>query len=318
METKKEYQQFKKDLDSPKLQTNTPLKNHTYFKIGGPADLFYPASTQAELTKVSHLAFRHQIPFHILGSGSNILVTDQGCRGLIIKNKSRQITSSKAPQASYTLLEADSGLPANQLIRYTIKNGLTGLAPFLGLPGTVGGAVYNNSHHLDQLIGEHIHQVKAITSQGQLKTYPQNELDFAYDYSIFHQNQDIILSATFKLKKGNPQELEKIGQQAVQRRANTQPLGLPSSGCIFQNITQKQAQDRDLPTQSTGYLIDQANLKGTTIGGAQISKKHANFIVNKNNATFQDVQQLINLIRQKLKEKYQLTPKLEIFILGET
>lgn len=301
------YQPLKKAL-APQLQTNIPLKNHTYFKIGGPADLFYPAKTQKQLIKAVKLATKHQVPFQVLGSGSNVLVTDKGFRGLIIKNKTTKITSSKAPNSPYTLIQAQSGLPTNKLIQYTIKNGLKSLASFLGLPGTIGGAIYNNSHHLDKLIGDYVQKVKVITPSQAIKTYTQKQMDFAYDYSILHQTKDIVLSATFKLKKGNPDNLAKIGKKAVQRRVDTQPINQPSSGCIFQNITQKQAQKINSPTQSTGYLIDQAGLKGKTIGGAQISTKHANFIVNQNNATYQDVEKLIKLIKQKIKQKYNLTP----------
>lgn len=311
------YQLLKNSL-APQLQTNVPLKNHTYFKIGGPADLFYPAKTQKQLIQAVKLATQNQVPFQVLGSGSNILVTDKGFRGLIIKNKTTKITSSKPPQSPYTLIRAQSGLPTNKLIQYTMKGGLKGLASFLGLPGTIGGAIYNNSHHLDKLIGDYVQKVKVITPSQTIKTYTQKQMNFAYDYSILHQTKDIVLSATFKLKKGNSKNLAQQGKKAVQRRASTQPLGKPSSGCIFQNITAQQAKKLNLPTQSTGYLIDQAGLKGKSIGGAKISTKHANFIVNQNNATYQDVQKLIQLIKQKIKQKYHLTPKLEIFILGQT
>lgn len=322
-----QYDAFIKEVGKSNLLLHEPLSRHTYFRVGGPADLFYTAKTTDDLVRIVKLANKHSVPYFVLGGGSNIIVTDKGIRGLVIKNKTNSIQlkgfAGKFENGKYdvdkALVAVDSGVPANMLIRYTIDESLEGLEDFLGLPGSVGGAIYNNSHHLGKLIGDHVSEVSALTQDGELKTMTQKELKFDYDYSIFQKTRDTILSAKFLLKKGDKSELWPKAEAAVRRRSDTQPLGFPSSGCIFKNIPMAEALRLGTPnhTTSAGYLIDKSGLKGIAVGDAQVSDKHANFIVNKGSATHKDIIKLIKKVKAKVKETFGVNLQLEVFIVGE-
>lgn len=320
-------------LGRERLKFDEPLSNHTYFKLGGPADLLYIAKTKDELSGAVQSAILYKIPYIVIGGGSNILVTDAGFRGLIIKNKTSQILlkgfagqmskgDERPAQRQVDLKEAlvcaDSGVPANLLIRYSLDQGMSGLQDMLGLPGSVGGAVYNNSHHLGHLFGDNIVEVEALDSEGKIKKYTQKDLKFDYDYSIFHKTKETILSATFQLKRGNKDTLWVIANEAVKRRATTQPLGVPSSGCIFKNIPLADAMRIGTPDtiQSVGYLLDKAGLKGLRIGGAYVSDVHANFIVNDGTSTTKDVLDLIKEIKSRIKAKFGVDLNEEVIIIG--
>lgn len=313
-------------LGKDRLKLNEPLSKHTYFKIGGPADLFYESKTIGELTLAVQSAILYRIPYLVIGGGSNILVTDAGFRGLIIKNKTSLIqlkgfaggVAKGKLDLKEALVNSDSGVPANLLIRYTLDQGLAGLEDMLGLPGSVGGAVYNNSHHLGKLFGDHIIEVSVIDLEGKIKKYTQSELKFDYDYSIFHETKETILSATFQLKRGDKDQLWELANAAVKRRGTTQPLGVPSSGCMFKNIGLADAMRLGTPdtTQSVGYLLDKAGLKGLRVGGASVSDVHANFIVNDGTATSRDVLELVTLIKSKIKEKFGVDLTEEVVIIN--
>ena len=320
------YTFITQSLGAARLKVDEPLAKHTYFKLGGPADLLYEAKTVNELVSAVQSAILYKIPYFILGGGSNILVNDLGFRGLVIKNKTSLIqlkgfaggVEKGKLDLKEALVQADSGVPSNLLIRYTLDQGLAGLEHMLGLPGSVGGAVYNNSHHLDKLLGDHIVEVEVLNLEGKIKKYTQKECQFDYDYSIFHKTKEIILSATFQLKRGDKESLLEIANAAVQRRSTTQPLGAASSGCIFKNIPLADAMRLGTPdiTQSVGYLLDKAGLKGLRFGGAYVSDVHANFIVNDGTATSADVFNLIKEIKSKIKEKYGVDLVEEVAIIN--
>jgi len=307
------------------IQKNIELSKHTYFRLGGPADYFVEATTREELIESVNYAHTNNLPYIVLGGGSNILVSDAGFRGLVIKNKTSSVkikgfaggVDKGRIDLKEAIVQADSGVTANYLIRYTLDQGLAGLEDMLGLPGTVGGAVYNNSHHLDKLWGDHIVEVETISPTGEIKKYTQKECQFDYDVSIFHKNKETILSASFQLKSGDKEDLWKIANAAVKRRAKTQPLGAPSSGCIFKNIPVADAMRLGTPngTRSVGYLIDKAGLKGTRIGGAYVSEIHANFIINDGTATTQDVFDLIAQIKTQVKAKFGVDITEEVFVI---
>lgn len=321
------YELLQKSLGASRVKLDEPLKKHTYFKLGGPSDLFFEALTRDDLIHAVQSAIQFKVPYFVLGGGSNILVRDKGFRGFIIKNKTQGIRlkgfTGSAQKGSVDLKEvivqADSGVPANQLIRYTLDQGLAGLEDMLGLPGSVGGAVYNNSHHLEHLIGDHIIEVEALGENGEVVKYNKKELNFDYDYSRFHNTQETILTASFLLKRGDKDSLWETANQAVKRRATTQPLGKASSGCIFKNIGVADVMRIGTPgsTASAGYLIDKAGLKGARVGGAIVSDVHANFIVNDGTATTQDVLDLVDLVKTKVKEKYGVDLVMEVFVIGE-
>ena len=308
------------------ITKNEPLAAHTYFKLGGPADQFATASSTDELIELVRYAHKEEIPCIVIGGGSNVLISDSGFRGLVIKNRSSKIQlkgfTGQATRGKVNLKEVivqdDSGVQANQLISHTLDEGLAGLEDFLGLPGSVGGAIYNNSHHLGKLIGDLVVEVTALNSAGEVITLHPQDLKFAYDYSVFHETHDTILTASFQLKQSDKTALWEIGNAAVKRRATTQPLGKPSSGCIFKNISIADAMRLGTPnhTCSAGYLIDKAGLKGSRVGGAIVSDVHANFIINDGSATSADILNLIGVIQDQVKEKYGVDLIEEIIVIG--
>lgn len=306
------------------IQTKVPLAKHTYFKLGGIADQFVEAKTKDDLIEAVRYAIESKLPYFVLGGGSNVLVSDTGFRGLVIKNRTSSVklkgfaggVEKGRLDLKEAIVEADSGVTANYLIRYTLDEGLAGLEDMLGLPGTVGGAVYNNSHHLDKLFGDHIIEVEILDHAGKIKKYTNAECQFAYDYSIFHKTKEVILSASFQLSRGDKTALWSIATEAVKRRSSTQPLGLPSSGCMFKNISLADRMRLGVPTASAGYLIDKAGLKGLRVGGAVVSDVHANFIINDGTATSSDVLALVDTVKQKIKDKFGVSLVEEVIPIG--
>lgn len=288
-------------LEKGRFKTNEPMSLHTTFRIGGPSDFYFEANSNKELTEAVKTAQKIGLPYFILGGGSNILVSDKGFHGLVIKNKSREIKilgyrgkmKNEKLKIKNVLVEAESGVPFNQLVRFTIGEGLEGLEGFLGLPGTVGGAIACNAHWQDKKIQDFVFAKK---------TYDK-----------------VLLSAVFGFKKGSKKILWERAQQAVQYRQKTQPISLPSAGCIFKNIKKDQALRIGTTnfTASTGFLIEAAGLKGAKIGNVQISPLHANFIVNLGGGKASDVVKLINLVKERIKEKFGVDLEEEIVLVGE-
>lgn len=289
-----------------------PLSKHTYFKIGGPAEVFLAVTDATVLTDVVRFAGKNQIPITLLGGASNVLVLDKGISGLVIHNKTSAIDILD------THVTVDSGVLTNVLVRKAIDAGLGGLEYFMGLPGTVGGAVVNNSHYKHQLFGEYVTQVTVVTPSGEKKTYTHDELQFSYDHSILQTTKDVIISIELDLKHVDKQSLESIALEATRYRAETQPLGLPSSGCMFKNAAippEKRDQFGGKESIGAGWLIDHAGLKGMRIGDAQVSEKHANFIVNLGKATAEQVFELSTLVQRRVFEKFGVQLDREVFLL---
>ena len=314
-------------LGKERVKFNESLARHTYFKIGGPADIFFTATSADELKLAVQAAGKVDIPYTILGGGSNVLVRDKGIRGLVIKNRADKISlvgftgrvkESKAGVKA-AVVKAESGALVNQLVRFSLEESLGGLEEFLGIPGTVEGAIYNNSHHLGKLIGDMVYQVMVIGVNGEEKTYLQVEMNFDYDYSRVQKSDEVIIWASFQLKPGEKIELWAAAEQALKRRRETQPLEMSSSGCMFKNIGRAKALQFHTPNEATaaGFLIDKAGLKGKKIGKAEISSKHANFIVNLGGAFAQDVIDLSNYVINEVRKKFGVTLEREVFIIGE-
>ena len=287
------------------------LAQHTYFKIGGPAEVFLIVKTSNDLADLAEFAGKNQIKFTVLGGASNVLINDQGLRGLVVKNNTSQVLIKPGDKPETFILEADSGAITNLVVRKALDNSLDGLQLFLGVPGTIGGAVFNNSHFLKVLIGENILEVECVTRQGEHKTYSKSDMKFAYDYSILHETHDTIIKVRFLLKKGDKTTLEERAKYATTYRATTQPLGIPSSGCMFQNAIMP-----DGSRESAGKLVDMAGLKGLRVGDAVVSDKHANFILNVGKATSEEVDQLVAKVTAAVKDKFGAELKREVFSLS--
>ncbi|MBU4369570.1 UDP-N-acetylmuramate dehydrogenase [Patescibacteria group bacterium] len=281
-----------------KIEKNINLAPLTTFKIGGPAKYFCQVKTEEELIQVIKWAKKKKIPYFVIGGGSNLLISDKGFKGLVIKLSMEQC------QLVGNKLLLGSALRLSQTVMFLVKNNLTGLEWAAGIPGTVGGAVRGNAGAFGQEISNCLLKV-TVLREGEVIELKNKEIRFAYRQSIFKKNKDIILNVVLSLKKGKNQENEKIIQDILQRRRKSHP-SQPSAGCVFKNPK----------LSSAGLLIDKCGLKGRQIGGAKISEKHANFIINTGQAKARDVKNLIELIKKQVKDKFNIELKEEIEYLG--
>lgn len=309
-----------------KIKNNVPLAPFTTFKIGGPAKYFLSAKSQDELVKAINWAKHKNFSYFILGGGSNILVSDMGFNGLVIKLDFGNIRNLPSRLHKTVNLLVGAGASFPRLVDYSIENDLTGLEWAIGIPGTVGGAIRGNAGAHGHSISEHISVVKVLRNKS-VRELKNKEIKFSYRCSIFHQNKDIILQAILVLKKGIDSDIKKILRKNLRQRAVTQPYG-HSPGCIFKNVDfsnipekvlKKNAEINRFKSQQqvpTGWLIDNCGLKGKKIGDAEISKKHANFIVNTGSAHAKDVIELIKFIKLVVKNKFGVNLSEEIQYIG--
>ncbi|MFH1284480.1 MAG: UDP-N-acetylmuramate dehydrogenase [Candidatus Peregrinibacteria bacterium] len=289
----------------PDILQNEDLSRHCTFGIGGPADYFYTAKTADDLAKIVKFAHEHKTQFFIIGAGSNVLFDDKGFRGIVIKNASDSIEFSE------NTVTADSGVSIARLMTEAIKNNLSGLESWVGLPGTVGGAVRGNAG-CNGLETKDILVSALLFNPDTAETIkvPADYFEFGYRHSKLKDTDEIVLKATFSLstKVLSPEEQKNLMRNIQEHRVKTQPFGA-STGSFFKNPS------NDSPA---GMLIDKAGLKGKTIGHAQISEKHGNFILNLGGATSHDVISLAKLAKHEVKAMFGIELKSEVQILSET
>ncbi len=327
-----DLESLKSALGEFRVRVEEPLAKHTYFKIGGPAKYFFEAKSVDDFVAALKASYKHKIPFVVLGSGANVLVSDNGFGGLVIKNMTQGIklvgikgTIGKTGKGiKKALIWVASGTLMNQLARFTIDNGLSGLEFLLSVPGTVGGGLKINAHYeveKGEFIGNKLASAALFNPKtGEIVNVDNKYFDFSYDASKIQQTQEIVLEATFALETAqDTKELWNKAMEDVKRRNEQQPIGIACSGCVFRNISHQEAMRISSPnlTTSTGYVIESLGLKGHKIGDAQISDKHANYILNINNASAVDVLKLINLVKEKAKNTLGLDLKEEIFHIGD-
>ena len=280
---------------------NEPMKNHTSFKIGGAADEFCTVSSEDEIIELINYAKAKDMPYFIMGNGSNLLVSDKGIRGLVI-----QISGKFSDfEISENIIKAESGVLLSSLAKAAQKNGLSGMEFASGIPGTLGGAVYMNAGAYG---GEMSSIVKSVTylKDGEIKKI-EDGFGFGYRKSLFADLGAVILEAELELERGNPEEIKARMEDYKIRRTEKQPLNMPSAGSVFKRPKGYFA----------GGLIEEAGLKGFKIGGAVVSEKHAGFIVNTGSATAGDVLSLIEHIQKTVKEKFNVELETEVKIVGE-
>lgn len=319
---------LEKELGKGSIKQNEKLSAHTNWRIGGECWFWFEAKSQEHLVKGVITARKLKLPFFVLGGGTNILVGDKTFPGLVIKNNCSQIRISGVGgkivkgerQDSHVLVEADSGVVFNRLVRFTLDEGLSNFESFIGQPGTVGGAVYINAHYMKEkkFVGDFVVSVKVLNKTNLIKDVGLDYLQFGYDESKIQESEDIVLSAVFSFKRSQKDLVWEKANLTSVYRLTTQPAGFPTAGCTFRNISFAQAVRIPTPGHATsaGYFIDQCGLKGKIIGGAQISEKHANFILNINKATAQDVLALINLCKKMTKERFNVNLEEEIVFKG--
>ena len=282
---------------------NEPMKDHTTFRIGGPADyLILPASME-DVAFVFQCLKRHDIPFVILGNGSNVLVLDKGIRGVVIKFNS----PISAIRKKKNTLTAGAGALLRDVSEFAAENSLSGMEFACGIPGSIGGAVFMNAGAYDGEMKNIVSAVRAISPKGEIVQFAANELDFGYRHSIFQENGCAICEVDLTLTPGNAEEIKEKIAGFTERRESKQPLEMPSAGSTFKRPEGHYA----------GTLIEQTGLKGFTVGGAQVSDKHAGFVVNAGDATAKDVLELIRQVQDRVFEKHHVKLFPEVRILGE-
>lgn len=288
-----------------KIIFDEPMKKHTSFKIGGTADYFFKATTLEELQNIIKFAKIKELPITIIGNGSNLLVTDKGIRGLVIKIDINKLKIEKKDE--FAVVEVGAGNKLMALATKMKDEELSGLEGLSGIPGSVGGAVVMNAGAYGKEIKDVVLSTTCIDKNGRLYTFSNEEQKFSYRNSIFQKKDYIIIETKLKLEYGKKDEIQKRMEEYFKARKEKQPIEYPSAGSSFKR------QEGII----TAKLIDDAGLKGYKIGGAKVSEKHAGFIVNYNNATATDVINLINYIKEKVYSKYGIKIEEEIKIIGE-
>lgn len=279
------------------LRREEPLASHTWLRTGGPAEFFFTPRSEDELLAVVRFCRASQIPVHVLGAGSNLLVRDEGVRGAVVKVIEPLLSNITISGTSVT---AGGGAMLSHVITEAVRSGLGGVEHLVGIPGTMAGAVVGNSGGRSGDIGQLVSSVTVLTQDGEFATRKGDELSFAYRRSGI---QDLlVLSVTLSLVQDDSEELTRRMRKNWIMKRSTQPLADQSAGCIFRN-------PRGL---SAGALIEQCGLKNMTAGKARISDRHANFIVTEEGATSRDVEQLISRIRKAVAEKFAVDLELEI------
>lgn len=281
-----------KKLNLGKMILNASLKDYTTYKIGGTARvIIYPKDIESLITLIHKLKSNH-VQYMVLGNGSNTLFSDDVYEGVIIKLDEFNQIEFKGKK-----VVVGAGASLMKVAYQSIRRGLTGLEFATGIPGSIGGAVYMNAGAYKSDMGYVVTKVKVLTPKMTVITMVNRELDFHYRTSFFKKNKGYIcLEATLQLQKGDKETIEQVVEDRKKRRLESQPLEFPSAGSVFRNPTDMFA----------GKLIEDLGYKGLVKGGAMVSEKHANFIVNFNNAKASDVKELIDFIKQVVKEKYNI------------
>ena len=280
---------------------NEPLSKHTTYGIGGPAEIMVFPENKTDLIQIIRTARKMNQPVSILGSGSNILISDDGIKGVVVSLKN----TLKLIEIENQKLYAECGSMLGRIVKQAVKHNLIGLENLNGVPGTLGGALVMNAGAWGGEISENLVQVELIDEDGKLRYLKKNEINFSYRQSSFNK-KDILLSAEFLLKKADKEIINKNFVEAQTGRKSTQPLNKRSAGSLFKNPK----------GHSAGKLIDEAGLKGFSIGQAKISDKHANFFINEGNASSKDMLQLIKKAHQTVKEKFNINLELEVKLMG--
>ncbi len=297
------FTQLQKVIAAPRLLLDEPLSKHTTFCIGGPADYFVLPASAREVAAVLVVAREYGMPVTILGNGSNVLVLDKGIRGLVLKFDA---TMGSITHNGMTV-KAGAGASLGDVARYAAGNGLTGLEFAVGIPGSIGGAVFMNAGAYEGEIGCVVAAVTAVCPDGRQQRFGHADIRFGYRDSVFQHNGCIICEVELALAAGDDDAIDTKMNDYTNRREAKQPIEMPSAGSTFKRP----------PGYFAGTLIEQAGLKGYKIGGAQVSVKHAGFIVNAGGATAADVLALIKEVQRQVLERFGVRLQPEVRIFGE-
>lgn len=293
------------NISKEKIKYNEPMAKHTSFKIGGPAQCFINAESVEEIKQICKVASKNDINLTIIGNGSNLLVTDNGINGIVVKVNIKKFELEFSNDDVSLIVGAGNKL--GEITQKLLRNEITGFEFAAGIPGTIGGAVRMNAGAYGKEMKDIVETVKCMDYDGNIYEKSNKDLEFEYRKSMFAKNKFIILEAKLKLQKGNAQYIKDKMLEFEQSRKQKQPLEFPSAGSTFKRGTDF----------ITAKLIDDAGLKGYRVGGAMVSTKHAGFVVNENNATAQDVLNLVKHIKQEVYKKFNKKIELEIQVIGE-
>ena len=286
------------------IKTNEPMKNHTSFKIGGPAEIYIKITSIEELQKVLEFAKKENVKITILGNGSNVLVSDKGINGIVIKTNLKEINIENKDSENVEVTVSDA-VPIGFLAQKFLREEITGFEELSGIPGTIGGAILMNAGAHGKEIKDIVTEVTAMDYNGRIFNFTNEEAEFTYRHSKFSNGEYIILQAKMLLQKGSKEEIKAKMDEYAQYRKEKQPIEYPSAGSTFKRGTDF----------ITAKLIDEAGLKGYSIGGAKVSEKHAGFIINTGDATAKDVLDLAGYVADKVYEKFGKKIEFEIKIL---
>ena len=290
-------------LPSTRVREEEYLRHHTTFKIGGPADLFVEPTTMAELSFALRTIHEFDVPVTIIGCGSNILVKDGGIRGAVVSV--RHMT--QIMDCNDNVLCIGSGYMLKDASEFAWENGLTGLEFAIGIPGTLGGAVFMNAGAYDGEMSHVVTAVRAVDFQGNIKEYDASHLDFGYRHSVFHDNHEVIGEVIMTLKPGDKNVIKSRMDELTEKRESKQPLEFASAGSTFKRP----------PGYFAGTLIEQTGLKGLSVGDAQVSHKHAGFVINTGSASAKDVLDLIAEVQRRVYDQHGVHLEPEVRMIGE-
>lgn len=293
---------FGKFYDENDIKIDEKLSSYVNFKVGGPADILLIPKSKEQVVKSVEVCKENKIPFYLIGNGSNILVRDGGFRGVVISLKEVNTIIVDGDK-----IEAECGAMLKAVSDKAMENSLTGFEFACGIPGTIGGAVFMNAGAYDGEIAHVIESAEIIDEECNIVRLSNKDLDFGYRSSIVMKKGYTVLSAVFKLEKGQVKTIKELVDDLTNKRESKQPLEYPSAGSTFKRPTGYFA----------GKLIQDAGLKGYSIGGAAVSEKHSGFVINKGNATAKDITDLIKYIQDEVKRQFGVELHPEVRIIGE-
>ena len=295
--------ELKKAIPPERLLVNEPLSKHTTFQIGGPADFLVLPASPVEVAEVLALAEACTVPVTVLGNGSNVLVLDRGIRGLVIKFG----TEMGYIRHNGTTVFAGAGALLSEVSQYAAKSKLTGFEFAIGIPGSIGGAVFMNAGAYEGDMSQVVQAVTAVCANGKRQRFVREELLFGYRHSVFQENGCLVCEVELALSAGEDSSIQVRIEDYTNKRHSKQPIDMPSAGSTFKRP----------PGYFAGTLIEQAGLKGARVGGAQVSTKHAGFIINAGGATARDVLSLISKVQDRVYQQFGISLHPEVRGLGD-
>ena len=297
------YNELLKIMSEEQVKTEEPMKNHTTFRVGGPAEFFVMPRTAEEVKKVINLCRRESFPYYIIGNGSNLLVSDQGYRGVVLQIYKEM----SCIEIEENVIVAQAGALLSAIANKALENGLTGFEFAAGIPGTLGGACVMNAGAYGGEMKDVLEEVTVLTEEGEVLIIPKENLELGYRTSIIARKGYIVLEARIQLREGEKEAIKSLMEELKDKRVSKQPLEYPSAGSTFKRPEGYFA----------GKLIQDAGLRGFSVGGAQVSEKHCGFVINRENATAADVAELMRQVSARVEEEFGVKLEPEVKRLGE-